>query len=224
MPHPGHDAGLPTLARGTGVPARGFPRHGRVTHARAWNRAPSSSRSSLRPDHPRSRVEQDRTASVYLAALGSPTLARGTAAVDVACRRRLGITHARTWNRGSPTHRFRRGADHPRSRVERPFDRFRDGLIPGSPTLARGTVHEAHDAEPQDRITHARAWNKRSGPWAYRIRSDHPHSRVEQGRPRPNRDYRIGSPTLARGTGHAAGARASGDRITHAHAWNSTAG
>ena len=153
--------GSPPLARGTaaicidGGSGRG------ITPACAGNSSRLQQKRRADRDHPRLRGEQRIWFRSYRLRLGSPPLARGTAAVCAYPFRQAGITPACAGNRSRPKSTGGTSWDHPRLRGEQVNPAAAHAARKGSPPLARGTVLIRLERWRWARITPACAGNRR---------------------------------------------------------------
>ena len=152
-------AGSPPLARGTGGLSPLLYRGFRITPACAGNSLPGVTPAEHPQDHPRLRGEQTTSPSRYSTSIGSPPLARGTAAGAAKRAAPGGITPACAGNRISvrPVSLFIR--DHPRLRGEQLRRTHFSRSARGSPPLARGTAETIDGQETVYGITPACAGN-----------------------------------------------------------------
>ena len=193
--------GSPPLARGT-VSSLLVMLCGRgITPACAGNSRGRARGSVWRQDHPRLRGEQLFPAAGAAWMLGSPPLARGTAARGRDLRLLDGITPACAGNSS-----FTIATSTPKM---------------GSPPLARGTDHRPRRSGPDQGITPACAGNRPAFLRALVKTRDHPRLRGEQAAGIKVGDVVEGSPPLARGTGAFLLARRRRRGITPACAGNS---
>ena len=111
-------------------------------------------------DHPRLRGEQRMLGGRDPQQMGSPPLARGTAAPAAPSIVTSGITPACAGNSAGPVLVGFRCRDHPRLRGEQLLGTFDLSEIWGSPPLARGTVAYARGRPRASGITPACAGNR----------------------------------------------------------------
>ena len=155
--------GSPPLARGTAGHAAAIQRLVGITPACAGNRRTGRG-ARLRPwDHPRLRGEQFSCGHTATIELGSPPLARGTAAYLVSIISSAGITPACAGNSQSSRYSAHKAGDHPRLRGEQEYAGREKPVAEGSPPLARGTVGYTQMFPLADGITPACAGNSKAG-------------------------------------------------------------
>ena len=155
----GGAVGSPPLARGTEEKPPLKCLLGRITPACAGNRKSFLFPSSKARDHPRLRGEQFKVCHNKKSSLGSPPLARGTAAAPPKRSEKHGITPACAGN----SHRLQAPPascrDHPRLRGEQRNAEGCRSRRQGSPPLARGTGLCERQRPDGARITPACAGN-----------------------------------------------------------------
>ena len=162
----GYPLGIVHLMRGSSPLARGThdlqsfgDRAGRLIPARAGNTSSTSKTASPRSAHPRSRGEHLFSSGCTRILLGSSPLARGT---QQATRLREGwgrLIPARAGNTCPSLIPPRLSAAHPRSRGEHEQREQREGALPGSSPLARGTPCRHAFHRRGERLIPARAGN-----------------------------------------------------------------
>ena len=192
-----------------------------ITPACAGNSDKARGQSPEGRDHPRLRGEQSLPPYNGKIGVGSPPLARGTAACRGYADMRHGITPACAGNRRTGQGARLRPWDHPRLRGEQ-VSRPKPLHTPiGSPPLARGTAAQCRCIRTSGRITPACAGNSDKARGQSPEGRDHPRLRGEQEKYQVRFRINLGSPPLARGTAYDGAARASLGGITPACAGNS---
>jgi len=208
--------GSPPRARGAGLHCRTAPDRPRITPACAGSRAPGSSRTSTRWDHPRVRGEQGTYPTYAGRFLGSPPRARGAAAGARVPQFLHRITPACAGSSTCAPRSADSRRDHPRVRGEQGEGLGQWEEVTGSPPRARGAGEQHRRLEVDDRITPACAGSSRSSRRRRSLRRDHPRVRGEQVPFRTVGLGIIGSPPRARGAGIQSSSLLRWQRITPA--------
>ena len=192
--------GSPPLARGTERAARSARHKKGITPACAGNSRALCADPVLVGDHPRLRGEQVPTSVYIVIIMGSPPLARGTAACHAAHACGAGITPACAGNSLAKASAYFWLQDHPRLRGEQILRRGKCARFVGSPPLARGTDKGDLVFIHKGGITPACAGNRKRICSNRKQCRDHPRLRGEQSAAMAIPAMTLGSPPLARGT------------------------
>ena len=155
-----NDMGSPPLARGTVTLDAAKMHLRRITPACAGNSILFFAFRDKSWDHPRLRGEQNRLIAGLKNDMGSPPLARGTAALFCTTAKLLWITPACAGNSMRVWRTRANGWDHPRLRGEQSAQKEKYSAEQGSPPLARGTAMYRLPKSPAVRITPACAGNR----------------------------------------------------------------
>ena len=191
--------GSSPLSRGIRHRTPSVSRRSRIIPALAGNTPAGGFGVQLRQDHPRSRGEYSPNATTCNAPGGSSPLSRGIPSNPPVPSCRRGIIPALAGNTPHVSSRVPSGTDHPRSRGEYFLHRSPRGGDSGSSPLSRGILQLRTGPLTLVGIIPALAGNTSAANRPHSNTWDHPRSRGEYARKRPQGETIPGSSPLSRG-------------------------
>ena len=192
-----------------------------ITPAHAGKRQLPASRRQGWRDHPRTRGEKQRNLDSIVTSTGSPPHTRGKDHPKFFQGQRTGITPAHAGKSHRPDHSRLPSWDHPRTRGEKSSFNHTSPVLKGSPPHTRGKVPVALGLYPAPGITPAHAGKSSWPPGFLRPCRDHPRTRGEKKKEKPQGLVEVGSPPHTRGKALTPSVYVTCHGITPAHAGKS---
>ncbi len=171
----------------------------RITPAHAGKRNRICRLCDKGKDHPRTRGEKKFRKVGDGACWGSPPHTRGKAKSHATSGMRQRITPAHAGKRSSERQEDNPARDHPRTRGEKFYQRWKRNSELGSPPHTRGKVNYSIYKAGKGRITPAHAGKSSCAAFARAVAEDHPRTRGEKVFVHRRVEVERGSPPHTRG-------------------------